>query len=311
MANFQKEEFHFPDEQQDPPEIEIDIDDDTPEEDRGREPMPKEIVSKLDSDDEFEQYDETVKEKLKQLKKVWHDERREKEAAYREHQEAVVLARQLLDENQRLKGAYQTGEKEYITTVQEAATHEVEAAKRSYRDAYESGDTDGIINAQERLNLAQMKLMRAASLKETPLQNDEDVVQQLQQHLQPRAVAPQPDERAVAWQRKNSWFGQDQEMTAAALGLHEKLRTQGVVVGSDEYYDALDRTMRKRFGEYFDDSDSKSQSKGKHTTVVAPATRSTSSNRVTLKQSQLQLAKKLGLTPEQYAKELIRLENRT
>lgn len=311
MANFEEEKFRFPDEQSASPEIEIDIEDDTPEEDRGRAPMPKEIVRKLDNDDdELEQYDETVKQKLKQLKKVWHDERREKETAFREHQEAVALAKRLLEENQKLKGAYQTGEKEYITTVQEAAHYELESAKRSYREAYESGDTDGIISAQEKLNLAQMKLMRAANLKETPLQEDEYVVQQLQQHLQPRAAAPQPDERAVAWQRKNAWFGQDQEMTAAALGLHEKLRTQGVTVGSDEYYDALDKTMRRRFGEYFDDSDSKPQSKGKPTTVVAPATRSTSSNRVTLKQSQLQLAKKLGLTPEQYAKEMIRLENR-
>lgn len=310
MAEFEKENFRFPDEAE-AAELEIDIEDDTPEEDRGRQPMPKEIVQKLDNDDdELEQYDETVKQKLKQLKKVWHDERREKEATAREHQEAVALAKRLLEENQKLKGAYASGEKEYITTAQEAAQYELDSAKRAYREAYESGDTDGIINAQEKLNLAQMKLMRAANLRETPLQNDEDVVQQLQQHLQPRSVAPQPDEKAMAWQRKNQWFGQDHEMTASALGLHQKLMSQGVEVGSDEYYDALDKTMRRRFSEYFGESESKSQSKGKPTTVVAPATRSTSSNRVSLKQSQLSLAKRLGLTPEQYAKEMIKLENR-
>ena len=308
---FQEEEFKFPDEQGNSPEIEIDIEDDTPEEDQGRQPMPKEIADKLDSDDdELEQYDETVKQKLKQLKKVWHDERREKEAANREHQEAIKLAKHLLEENKKLKGAYSTGEKEYITTAQEAAAYELDSAKRAYREAYESGDTDGIINAQEKLNYAQMKLMRAANLQETPLQDDEDVVQQLQQHLQPREPQPQPDERAMAWQRKNQWFGQDHEMTASALGLHQKLISQGVEVGSDEYYDALDKTMRKRFSEYFGESESKPQGKGKPTTVVAPATRSTSSNRVLLKQSQIQLAKKLGLSPEQYAKEMIKLENR-
>ena len=99
-------------------------------------------------------------------------------------------------------------------------------------------------------------------------------------------------------------------MTSAALGLHTKLQKSGVEVGSDEYYDALDKTMRKRFSEYFGESEEAPVQKAKRTTVVASATRSTSSNRVSLKQSQLQLAKKLGLTPEQYAKELIRLENR-
>ena len=310
MAEFEKEDFKFPDEA-DTPEIEIDIEDDTPEEDRGRQPMPTEIVKKLEADDdELEQYDETVKQKIKQLKKVWNDERREKEAATRERHEAVSLAKRLLEENQKLKGAYSTGEKEYITTVQEAAHYELEAAKRSYREAYEAGDTDGIIEAQGKLNFAQMKLMRAANLRETPLQNDEYVVQKLQQHLQPKEVTPQPDEKALAWQRKNQWFGSDHEMTSAALGLHTKLVQQGVDVGSDEYYDALDKTMRKRFSEYFGEPETKPQSKSKPTTVVASATRSTSPNRVSLKQSQLSLARKLGLTPEQYAKEMIKLENR-
>ena len=311
MAEFEKEDYKFPDEAE-AAELEIDIEDDTPEEDRDRQPMPKEIVQKLDKDDDDElaQYDETVKQKIKQLKKVWNDERREKEAAAREHQEAVALAKRLLEENQKLKGAYSTGEKEYISTVQEAVQFEVEAAKRAYREAYESGDTDGIINAQEKLNLAQMKQIRAANLKETSLQDDEDVVQKLQQHLQPRAVTPQPDKKATDWQQKNPWFGKDHEMTASALGLHQKLAEQGVEVGSDEYYDALDKTMRRRFSEYFGESESKPQSKSKPTTVVAPATRSTSSNRVSLKQSQIQLAKRLGLTPEQYAKAMIQLENK-
>lgn len=310
MTEFEKEEYVFPDEA-DSTEIEIDIIDDTPEEDRGRQPMPKEIVRELETeDDELAQYDETVKQKIKQLKKVWHDERREKEAAGREHQEAVALAKMLLEENRRLKGAYANGEKEFITTVQEAAQHELDSAKRLYRDAYESGDTDGIIQAQEKLNFAQIKLMRAANLKETPLQNDEVVVQKLQQHLQPRAAAPQPDERATAWQRKNQWFGQDHEMTSAALGLHTKLAQQGVSVGSDEYYDALDKTMRRRFSEYFGEPETIPQSKSKPTTVVASATRSTSPKRISLNTRQLSLAKKLGLTPEQYHNEAIKMENR-
>jgi hypothetical protein len=118
----------------------------------------------------------------------------------------------------------------------------------------------------------------------------------------------------MAWQERNPWFGQDEEMTAAALGLHEKLKRQGVVIGSDEYYGALDKTMRKRFAENFDEVDvepvvrTADKPAVKPSTVVAPATRSTASKKIRLKTSQVAIAKKLGLTPEQYVRELMKLE---
>ena len=104
-------------------------------------------------------------------------------------------------------------------------------------------------------------------------------------------------------------------MTAAALGLHEKLKRNGVVVGSDEYYSTLDKTMRKRFDEYFGESNASSKEKvdstpTKLSTVVAPASRSTASNKIKLKMSQVNLAKKLGISPEQYVLEMRKLENR-
>jgi len=303
---YEQEDFKFPDEQDQSPDldIEIEIEDDTPEEDRGRQPMPKEIADDLDRD-ELEEYDEGVKQKLKQLKKVWHDERRAKEQLAREQEEALSVARKLYAENQKLRSAYATGEKEYITTAQSNAQMEMDAAKRAYREAYESGDTDGVISAQEKMNLAQLNLIRANNLKETPLQEPEDIVQS--QREESRAVQPQvvqPDQKAQAWQERNKWFGQDEEMTAAALGLHTKLVNSGVEVGSDEYYSTLDKTMRKRFSEHF------GEPKAKPNTVVAPATRSTASNKIRLSTSQVQLAKKLGLTPEIYARELMKLEKR-
>jgi len=303
---YEQEDFKFPDEQDQSPDldIEIEIEDDTPEEDRGRQPMPKEIADDLDRD-ELEEYDEGVKQKLKQLKKVWHDERRAKEQLAREQEEALSVARKLYAENLKLRSAYATGEKEYITTAQSNAQMEMDAAKRAYREAYESGDTDGVISAQEKMNLAQLNLIRANNLKETPLQEPEDIVQS--QREESRAVQPQvvqPDQKAQAWQERNKWFGQDEEMTAAALGLHTKLVNSGVEVGSDEYYSTLDKTMRKRFSEHF------GEPKAKPNTVVAPATRSTASNKIRLSTSQVQLAKKLGLTPEIYARELMKLEKR-
>ena len=303
MAEY--EEYKFPDEvEENTPEIEIEIEDDTPEEDRGRQPMPKEIVDNLEQD-ELEEYDEGVKQKLKQLKKVWHDERRAKEQLAREQEEALSVARRLYEENQKLRSAYVSGEREYISTAQSNAQMEMDAARRAYREAYESGDTDGLLAAQEKLNIAQLKVMRAENLKETPLQEPEDVVQikrEEYQSVQPQPV--QPDAKARAWQERNSWFGKDEEMTAAALGLHQKLVNNGVEAGSDEYYSTLDKTMRTRFSEYF------GEPKAKPRTVVAPATRSTSSNKIKLTQSQVQIAKKFGLTPEAYAKEVLKLENK-
>jgi hypothetical protein len=303
MAEY--EEYKFPDEQDQNNELDIEVEivDDTPEEDKGRQPMPKEIVDDLDRD-ELEEYDEGVKQKLKQLKKVWHDERRAKEQLAREQEEALAVARRLYEENQKLRSAYSTGEKEYISTAQTNAQMEMDAARRAYREAYESGDTDGVIAAQEKMNLAQLKVLRAENLKETPLQEPEDIVQQRREErpVQPQAV--QPDRKAQAWQERNSWFGKDEEMTAAALGLHQKLVNSGVEVGSDEYYSTLDKTMRTRFSEHF------GEPKAKPRTVVAPATRSTSSNKIRLTQSQVQIAKKFGLTPEVYAREVLKLENK-
>jgi hypothetical protein len=311
-----KDEFKFPDEIEEAKakggsvedDFEIEVEDDTPEQDRGREPMPKEVVDELEND-ELEEYSDKVKVRLKQMKKVWHDERRAKEAAYREQQEAIDFARRVAEENKRLKEQYNAGEKEYATTVQNAAAMELEMAKKAYREAYDSGDGDRLVDAQQAMQDANLRLHSAKNFRPTTLHEEEFAVQQ-QQERQP---APnQPDRRAMAWQERNPWFGQDEEMTASALGLHEKLKRNGVVVGSDEYYATLDKTIRRRFSENFENSETEtkaSQPRTKSSTVVAPATRSTSPNKVRLKASQIQLAKKLGLTPEQYAREAIKLEN--
>jgi hypothetical protein len=308
-----KDEFKFPDEIKDEKlakggkvEIDIEIEDDTPPEDRGREPMPKELVEELEQD-ELEEYSDKVKIRFKQMKKVWHDERRAKEAAYREQQEAVDYARRVVEENQQLKKRYAAGEVEYVATATNAAELRLDAAKKAYREAYDAGDGDKLVDAQQAMQEATYELREVKKFKAPALQQEENAVQQQQVSQQ----APRPDNRAMAWQERNSWFGQDEEMTAAALGLHEKLKRNGVLVGSDDYYATLDKTMRRRFSENFEDSETQTRaetSRTKPSTVVASATRSTSPNKVKLKASQIQLAKKLGLTPEQYAREQIKLE---
>ena len=321
-----QEEFEFPDEQNVTPvgeetkvvveaegnDVEIDIVDDTPEQDRDRKPLPKEIVEELEKD-EAEEYSQRVKERMAQLKKVWHDERREKEAAAREKEEAIRFAQAIQEENRRLKTNLSSGEQTYIQAIASAAEKDLALAKRDYREAYDTGNTDAIIDAQQRMNEAQYKLTQAQSYRpqyEKPLQEDENQV-----YMQPeRSQVPKPDRRALAWQDKNSWFGSDEEMTSLALGLHEKLVRSGVDPTSDDYYNSIDKTMRKRFPEYFGDDSSLDvetpAQRTKPSTVVAPATRSTAPKKVHLTKTQLALAKKFNLTPEQYARETLKLENK-
>jgi hypothetical protein len=315
MAN---DSFKFPDELEedntvaiskadDNFEIDIEIEDDTPPEDRNRQPMPKEIVESLDKD-ELDKYDEEVQEKLKQARKIYHDERREKEQAARERQAAIDYAKQVAEENKRLKSTLYSGEKEYVESIQTTAGLEVQMAKRAYKEAYDAGDSDALLEAQQNLMDAQLKLDRAKNFKLPSLQKEEFSVQS---EVEPQVQVAAPDNRARVWQERNSWFGQDEEMTATALGLHEKLRRNGVVVGSDEYYSTLDKTMRKRFPEQFEEPEEVKQKveKPKSSTIVAPAVRSTASNKIKLKSSQVLIAKKLGLTPEQYAIEARKLES--
>ena len=299
------------------PESDIEVIDDTPEEDRGRDPLPKELVDELEQD-ELEEYSEKVKTRLKQMKKVWHDERREKERAMREQQEALDLARRMLDENKRLKSTLQDGEKTLVDTYKTAAELEMEMAKRAYKEAYDAGDSDKIVEAQEKIAAANYKLQQVKSYRPS-LQQPEVVVNS---GYEQQIEMPRPDQRSLAWQERNQWFGTDEEMTSLALGLHQKLEKQygRQYVGTDEYWTNIDKTMRRRFPDYFGEEDEVRTTNGggkpvarteaKPATVVAPASRSTSSKKIVLKQSQLAIAKKLGLTPEQYAREFAKtLEN--
>jgi len=321
-----QEVFEFPDEKEakvtveieKEPDIEIEIEDDTPPKDRNRQPVSEEEVKKLKLDaDELDQYSVEAKDKLIKMKKVWHDERRAKEAADRERQEAIRVVQRLAEENKQLKSKLSNGEQEYVGVAKQSAVQELDAAKKEYRDAYDAGDSEKLVEAQEKLTMAKIKVDKLDNynpIYKKPLQEEENDVQSYQQQSVPR-----PDNKAVDWQQRNEWFGQDEEMTSLALGLHEKLKRGGVSVGSDEYYDTIDKTMRRRFPENFeDDQDTETEkvraeepqktSKPKASTVVAPASRSTSPKKIRLSNTQVALAKKLGLTPEQYARELTKLE---
>ena len=322
MANFEKESFKFPDELEDDAknitveveedEIIIEVEDDTPPEDRNIDPLPESLKEELETVDKSKEYSRNVKEKFTQYKKAWHEERRAKEEAYREQQEALNMAQNILEENKRLKGMLHSGEKELISTYQNSAEMEVEKAKRNYKEAYDSGDSDRMLEAQEEMIAARIKLDKAKNFQPITLQESgNDVKLQVKQNQQPAQMDP----KVAAWVSNNQWFVSPSKkaMRKYAEGVHEELEeTYGRgYIGTDEYFNKIDTEVKRRFPEEFadtqNDEDDRPQ-RTKNSTVVAPARRSTSSKRIVLTKSQMSTIKKLGISPEQYYREQQKLE---
>jgi hypothetical protein len=309
------EAFKFPDEIEDKDtkieveiegegEVDIEIVDDTPEKDRGRQPLNK--VVEDPSDEEIESYSGKVQQRIKELTHARHDERRVKEATMREKQELERLTQQLIQENNNLKKTVNYGQEAFATTSREKAESEMDKARRQLKDAHEAFDTDAIIAAQEAMTDAKMRFEAAKNYRPTPLQETDIPVQT--HSREPQRV--EPDEQSLRWQAKNQWFGSSgfEEYTSYALGLHQKLVNGGVDPRSSEYFDQIDGRMKSKFPELFGRED-KSQVSRRPTTVVASAARSTSAGKVRLTTTQVALAKKLGLTPQQYAVQVQKLEN--
>jgi len=329
QAEFKGEDFEFPDEKETkgkPVDTEndgfdVEIEDDTPKKDRGR--KPDDTPPEDPTEDELASYDEKVQLRLKKFTRGYHDERRAKEEALREREAAEKLAKQLWDQNRKLQEQVSLGSKAYIEQSKSSAEMEFENAKKRYKEAYESGDSDAVVDAQAEVSRATLNLDKVQNMR--PLQVEENDVQ-IQQRSTNQPNVSQRDQR---WMQKNTWFGTDPEMTASALGLHQKLAKEhgADFVGSDEYYKRVDATMRRRFPEYYEDD---TQSDEEDTTskkvsepayeeepprratkpanVVAPASRSTPPNRIRLKASEAAIARRLGVPLEEYAKQVAQLK---
>jgi hypothetical protein len=314
------EQYKFPDEQddektsqvkvsvEDDGDVEVEVIDDTPIQDRGRRPLDREVEDP--TDDEIENYSDKVKGRIKELTHARHDERRAKESTMREKQELERLAQQLINENKQLKQYVSNGTEQYGTMAKTAAEAELEKARRQYKDAQEAFDTDAIIAAQEAMTDAKWKLEQAKSFRPPPLQTEE-------YEVQTRQSAPeqaQPDEKTLRWQAKNQWFGANgfEEVTSFALGLHQKLVNNGVDPRTDEYFDQINDRVKSKFPEVFGGAEDKPRSGDsprRPAAVAAPATRSSGAKKVQLTQTQVALAKKFGLTPQQYAAQVAKLES--
>jgi hypothetical protein len=314
MAEIEKVEFEFPDEKEEKEQVkaeapvekeakaepEIEVVDDTPEQDRGRQPLDS--APEDPSEDELSQYSESVRKRIQKFTKGYHDERRRADAALREKEEALRLAQAIIEENKKLKGSLGRGQEALIQQAKQAVGLELDQAKRKYKEAYDSGDADAIVEAQNALTAANIKADKIANFKAPPLQEEEKGVEQ-QQIIR----APSSDAKALAWQSQNRWFGDDEEMTSFALGLHQKLVRSGVDPQSDEYYERINSRMRQVFPDAFDppeDTEKVEKPTRAKASVVAPATRSTASKKVVLTQTQVNIAKRLGVPLELYAKKV-------
>ena len=284
-------------------DVEIEVEDDTPPEDRGRKASaPPEDVT----ESELKNYSDVVKKRISNLSKGIHDERRAKEEAVRQQQALESYAKNLIDENNKLKGTVDKNQTTMLEQAKQTVARELEVAKRSYKDAYESGDSDAIVEAQEAIATAKIRADKVANFKLAPLQTEESTVKVPQQAIERQEVR---DEKATSWAEENSWFGSDDEMTAFALGLDSKLKKEGVDPQSDTYYEKINSRMRQVFPDQFDDGveEELSSTQRKSSNVVAPATRSTAPKKIRLTQSQVAIAKKLGVPLETYAKQAAEL----
>jgi len=282
-------------------EFEVEVVDDTPKADRNRKPSepPEEVT-----DEELEDYSEKVRKRIQHFSKGYHDERRAKEAALRERDELERFVKSIRDENNKLKGSVNKNQTALIEQAKKTAEIELAQAKNAYKTAYDAGDTDAVIAAQESITNAKIKTDKLNNFKVPSLQEETDEVKSKEE---PKPATPTVDPRAQDWAKKNTWFGTDDEMTSLALGLHNKLAKQGVDLQSDEYYEAIDTRMRQLFPDKFEEEiaeTEEAEKPKKQANVVAPATRSVAPKKVKLNKTQVAIAKRLGVPIELYAQKV-------
>jgi hypothetical protein len=296
------------------PEVDIEVVDDTPESDRGRPRRPEGKEPEIPSDDEIAQYSEGVQKRIKKLRYEFHEERRAKEEASRQLNEATNLAKRLLDEKKRMEEALRKGEEILVENAKSKVESELELARKKFKEAYDSGDADALAASQERI--AELSVQKVSAANYRPVYNPEVETRQQQSNYDP-VVRPPSDPKAVDWAKKNNWFGRDQLMTDYAKHIHDRIVVfDRIDPRTDEYWQTLDGEMRKRFPEMFDDpvENSRSERQTRQTTsnIVAPASRSTAAKprtQVKLTATEVALARRLGLTVEQYAAEKLRSSN--
>lgn len=289
-------------------ELEIEIVDDTPEPDKGK-PKAAENDAKADDgadDEDLEGYSDKVKKRINKLRYETHAERRAKEDAVRAREEAITFAARVKEERDALARRLEATEDVSIGQAKQRVTSQLEQAKAAFKAAYEAGDADALAEAQLKMSELKAEEIRLNSFKpQRPASQVETPKQPAPQPQQPN----KPSDRAMNWAQKNKWFGQDEEMTGFAYGVHERIIKSGVAPDSEEYYTAIDSAVRRVFADKFATEQKEDKPARKQMgSVVAPAGRQTNvaPRKVVLSSTQVALAKRLGLSPEQYAAQLLK-----
>lgn len=297
MKDEEKVEFEVEDEnvqevENETKEDDVEVYDDTPEQDRGKEHLGDVEIP----DDEISQYSKNVQHRLKQLSRNVHDERREKERLAREHQEALKYAKAVAEQNRQLQQRLSQGESVLIESHKDRVNARLAQAERDYKDAYEAGDTDKMLDAQKRLASYSAEQREVENYRpvyqNAPLQQQQNSVQM------PQIV---PDEKTRRWVAQNEWFEKDREMRSFALGVHDDLVARGITPSSEEYFERIEKRVREVFPKYFGAK--------KPANVVAPASRSTGSSKIRLSKSEVAIAKRLGVPLQEYAKYVMKEQN--
>ena len=298
-------------------ELDIEVIDDTPAVDK-RVKNQKDKIDYAAVDKEIAGVGKLAKQRIKKLKYDFHQERRKKEQSAQLRDEAINYAKRVKGENDRLNALIVDGQQYLGQQAEERAEFAKQSAQQTYKAAYEQGNTDEMVAAQDAMTRATIDAASAEKFSDAAAQDiqnynamvaEQQYANQYTPQLQQRPQVPPPDDQAVAWQAKNQWFGTEPEMTSFAYGVHEKLvRQEDVDPRSEDYYERIDTRMKEVFPDYFGMEKGRPPTTTSRSSVVAPATRNNSARprKVQLTATQVSLAKRLGLTPQQYANQLIK-----
>ena len=271
------------------------------------EPEPEVEAKTENSDAEIDKYSAGVQKRIDQLTKQYRDEERARQEAQGLQEEAVKYAEKVKEENEKLRKSLQDNEDVLLTQAKTRIEAQLEQAKAQYKTAYEAGDPDELLKAQSELTRLQNEEYRVANFKPPKREELEPVpTETAKQEAQPETA--KPPQRALDWADKNPWFMKDKRMTGFAYGVHEELLTKGVEPNSEEYYNEIDAAMKEAFPNKFEvDAEESAPPQPQAGNVVAPPSRTSKKPRkVKLTPTAAALAKRLGLTAEQYAAQLMK-----
>jgi len=305
-----------------PDDLEVTIVDDTPAQDQGKKPRAEDTPVEVDDDvvdKEIADYSKRAADRIAKIKYEYHEERRAKEAATRESKEAVQRLQILMSENKKLQAMVDQGGEVLNKQAHNNALWAKQNAQAEFKRAYDEGDADAMTKAQEMIakaTLAEQQSMNMAQSVQAEIAKKLPVEEPVQQ-------TQELDPDMKAWSSKNPWFmstvPEHQEMSSYALTIDQRLRNQGILPEQDaqKYYAEVDKAMRKEYPSFFgvqveetaDVVHETNTPKRQPSTVVASATRDSGNKKpsqIRLTQTQVRLARQLGISPEQYANQLLK-----